>query len=161
MKRSSLACGTLLGLCFSCGSAPQEPRPEVVTMPAPSAQPVTSISPPNIAGDGGERTKAGQCNVVIEAVNAGQHLFKVDVEASQMALQAENLDAFAKSLGELTITDRELKTSIEEYRRIVNDTASVLRDVAKGDPNIDKRVEEIAERESVVVNRVNAYCSRN
>ncbi len=99
-----------------------------------------------------------ECNAFIEALNKGGAVFKgLDFE-NKMAAQAK-LEDFAKSLGEVKITEAELKGCAEEYRFMFTDMAIVMRDLVNGDADVDDRVDEIVEREAFLVNRINAYCN--
>jgi uncharacterized protein Yka (UPF0111/DUF47 family) len=109
----------------------------------------------------GEVTKIQECTAVIDAVNKGQDVFKIDADEKKMEEQAKKIEDFEKTVGEVKITDPELKKHVDEYRDMVKEMAKVLRDVGKGDvATVEKRVDKIVEQESQVVNKINGYCRR-
>jgi uncharacterized protein Yka (UPF0111/DUF47 family) len=109
----------------------------------------------------GEVTKIQECTSVIDAVNKGQDVFKIDADEKKMEAQAKKIEDFEKTVGEVKVTDPELKKHVDEYREMVKEMAKVLRDVGKGDVGtVEKRVDKIVEQESQVVNKINGYCRR-
>ncbi len=109
----------------------------------------------------GEVTKIQECSAVIEAVNKGQSVFKdIGSDAKQFEGHAKKVEDFEKAIGEVKVTDAELKKHVEEYRTMVTDMAKVLRDAAKGDQSVEKRIDKIASTEDELVNKINNYCNR-
>lgn len=109
----------------------------------------------------GEVTKIQECSAVIDAVNKGQEVFKIDADEKKMEAQAKKIEEFEKTVGEVKVTDPELKKHVDEYREMVKEMAKVLRDVGKGDVGtVEKRVDKIVEQESQIVNKINGYCHR-
>jgi hypothetical protein len=109
----------------------------------------------------GEVTKIQECSAVIDAVNKGQDVFKIEPDEKKMDEQAKKIEDFEKTVGEVKVTDPELKKHVDEYRDMVKEMAKVLRDVGKGDVGtVEKRVDKIVAQESEVVNKINGYCRR-
>jgi hypothetical protein len=91
--------------------------------PAPSASTSTRASP-----------SAEECSALINTVNGGQDIFKIEPDETKMEAQAELVDAFASQIGEVEIFDRELRIYAGEYRDMVKDMAQLLRDVVAATP---------------------------
>lgn len=109
----------------------------------------------------GEVTKIQECTAIIEAVNKGQTVFKeIGDDPKQFEGHAKKVEDFEKAIGDVKVTDPELKKHVEEYRTMVTDMAKVLRDAAKGDLTVEKRIDKIAATEDELVNKINGYCNR-
>lgn len=117
------------------------------------------LAPLTIAAFGcGEIKKIQECGALIDAINKGQSAMSSGSEAKE---QIAKLEAFEKQVGEVVVTDAELKKYSEEYRGMVGDMIKNLKDAEKGDvKDLDKRFDEAIKKEDTLVDKMNDYCNR-
>ena len=106
-----------------------------------------------------EQVLTTECGALISSVNTGQTVFKdIGSDAKFFGEHAKKVDAFGVAIEAVAITDEPLSKHRAAYRVMVSDMAQVLRDAARGESSVDKRINKIAETEDALVQAINTYC---
>ncbi len=114
----------------------------------------------------GEITKQQECSAVIEVINGGQTVMaktpKFD-DPKDVDAHAKELEDYGKKIGDVKVTDAELKKQVGEFHQNIDDLAKFLRDISKGSTDLakmQKQANEIDGKRSELVKSINGYCSR-
>jgi hypothetical protein len=119
-----------------------------------------------VASGCGEITKVQECSAVIEAINSSSGVFKEGEAANddpkKIDEQVKKLEDFEKKVGEVKVTDAELKKSVGEYREMITKMATLMKDSKDPTKNegLEKRSKEITDKEDELVKAINGYCNR-
>jgi uncharacterized protein YoxC len=114
----------------------------------------------------GEITKQKECSAVIDVINAGQSVMEKDAKLDDpkaVEEHAKELEDYGKKIGDVKITDVELKKQVESFHKNIDELAKFLRDLSKGTSDfatITKRASEIDTERGKLVDSINGYCSR-
>ncbi|NUO53965.1 MAG: hypothetical protein HOV80_34400 [Polyangiaceae bacterium] len=114
------------------------------------------------------RSKSEQCNDVIKTVNASKIGDSVGGEKAQLKAESKEALDLRKKLADLEITDKELKTLMEDYGKSLKGYAEMMEKASEvDDSDIDalmklvKQASDIAAKNSELTSKINSYCSGN
>jgi len=113
-----------------------------------------------------EITKQKECSAVIDVINAGQSVMEKDAKLDDpkaVEEHATELEEYGKKIGDVKITDVELKKHVEAFHKNIDELAKFLRDLSKGSSDfatITKRANDIDTERGKLVETINGYCSR-
>lgn len=110
--------------------------------------------------------RIAQCNTLIAVINEEQGKHK-DLKAErpdELKKLADALDATAKKIGEVELSDEKLMAFREDYKKMAGDLAKAAREAAAASEDRDKlekaikRMQGIGPREDKLVQDINAFC---
>jgi predicted nucleic acid-binding Zn-ribbon protein len=129
-------------------------------------------------GGCGEIKKAGECNAVIDVLNAGQQ-HQPKGKEDTLAEDIKGLEEWEAKVAKVEVTDAELKTHVDGYRDMIKtmitsfkklESTSKAMDGAKDPAQLEKLSKELEEvnkslsgiekTEDDLVSKINGYCSR-
>ncbi len=113
--------------------------------------------------------KVDQCNAFVDEANAGQNSY-VGLEAAvgnpdALTKRADALDASAKKLRAITLSDEKLVDLRDRYAKLTGDYAAGLRKLVaapKDDPAgalaIEQDLDGVADKQQKLIVEINGYC---
>lgn len=101
-----------------------------------------------------------ECNTVTRRITEGSVVLKEFDRSKDYESQAAKIEEFDKSVASVQVTLPELKTFVDEYRKLLADITTYARDQKDSSKydELNRRAEALSKRERDFVERLNKYC---